>query len=134
MNRSTFRALVAAYVATNVLGAYLAAATRSQLPEALQPFADPATVASSPVLQVSGLVLFCLAIATAVGLLLFWRPARELYLVYLVLTTLVGFTMPPIAMSGLAATVLTTNATLSGAVAAAILFSPIAHEFERKDA
>jgi len=73
-------------------------------------------------------------VVSVIGLLAFWRPARELFLAYAALVILVGPFAPPLVQPALAATVLTLAAMLAGAVVAGLLFSSIGDEFKRPTA
>lgn len=136
MNAKIFRILVLAEILLVIAVIVSDVATRGQLPEELRRFHEGAAEfgaemgARQWVLVFGGLSLAALALASLIGLLFLWRPARLLYTLSYVLAFPVLLLAGPNVSTAITDTISELASFLGGVLWALIYFSPVKQYFE----
>ena len=109
--------------------------SKSAMPEALRSFESNQFEGEiSPMLVVTFcfLIVFLIALLTAwIGLFVFWKPARMLYLITMVVSLLLGPFFGPYVETGLSYTLCEATSIVSGIILTLVYFSPLKELYER---
>jgi hypothetical protein len=138
LNKTNFRLLIVAEILLTIGGVIASFLGEASLPEALRTFESTRYEAETvPMLLVSFglfiLILICLLIAW-VGLLLFWRPARPLYLLSMAAGLFLMPFLGPFVDTGLSYALAEAVNIIGGIILALVYFSPLKELFERTKA
>lgn len=133
--KTLFRLLVIGEIVLGILTIIVHTLTESTLPPPLLEYVE-----SQPSGSITGLDIFLFAAAagilimlvvSSVGLLVFWRPSRLLYLLTLVVALLIAPLLGPEVNTGWEAPFDEAASVVSGAILALAYFSPIKVLFEK---
>jgi len=134
LSKSTFRLLLAAEVFFHISGVVVSALTANLLPIELRTFMRTAPTAdfstsSDWVVLGQGVIFLGVFFASRIGLFVFWRRAREIYLVSVIL--LVGLTpfFGPHIDAGWGRALDSLAFISSGLIFAIVYFSPLSQNF-----
>jgi hypothetical protein len=137
LSKSTFRMLLVAEVFLQISGVVVSALTTWLLPEELRTFLRTAPTSnfstSDWIVLGQGVIFLTVFFASRIGLFVFWRRARTLYLVSVIL--LLGLTpfFGPYIDAGWGHALDGAALISSGLILAVIYFSPLSLDFEVAD-
>jgi hypothetical protein len=134
LSKSSFRLLLVAEIFLQIAGVVVSAFTAWLLPTELRTFMRTAPTSnfstSDWVVLVQGVIFIVVFLASRIGLFVFWRRARQLYLVSVIL--LLGLTpfFGPYIDAGWGHALDSAALVSSGLILALIYFSPFSQNFE----
>jgi hypothetical protein len=134
MSKAAFRILLILIIVTATGGEIISLTSIASLPESVQAYIRSSSGVTAPnhairILSAAGLLL---TIVAFVGLFLFWRPARQLFVLAWLLARCISLFLGATFESAWAATLGSVSDSLEGIVIALIFFSPVANFFEKR--
>lgn len=130
----TLRILIVAQVAARILAGCLGIMTEDLLPPELRSHGwirTENTTGSWPLQLWLGPPLLAIYVVASIGLYAAWRPARFMYLVYVLFLILVVPMIGPMVETGLAYAAGLCATTLSGMILGVVYWSPLREQFEK---
>jgi hypothetical protein len=135
LTKRALRFLIVAEILLAIIGGVLTVFTTSLLPEELQVYeqavAEADYTAREWVLLGVGIALLVLVLISSIGLFVFWRPARLLYLMTLIVGVLLAPFYGPYVDAGWGTLFEEVAMIISGVILALIYYSPLRDLYER---
>jgi hypothetical protein len=130
--KTAFRLFLAATLLLSFIQQIVSAQTVASLPEPLRSSVlARETAATTDAMVALGIVLLPLVLTTLIGLFVFWRPARILYLLQACLSLVVTPFLGPTIETGWGTCFLNLNMLLEGVLIGLLFFSPVQELFRR---
>ena len=134
-SKGFLRILVVAEIVLGIISIVVSLLTESSLPEPLRAFLDAESEAEitgrEMILLAAAIPLIILLIVSSIGLFLFWRPARILYLITIVTGLLLTPFFGPYVDAGWGTTFQEAAIIVSGIILTLIYFSPLKDLYEK---
>ena len=136
LTKTTLRTLIIAQFVLGIASIVSSELAASSLPDALRVASEHSEYDFSPAVLQTLLVIFILFVVLAViswiGLFVFWRPARFLYFITVILLLLPTLLGGPHVGTGLSAMLAETVSIITGIILALIYFSPLKELYEKR--
>ncbi|GMU20107.1 MAG: hypothetical protein AMXMBFR13_02070 [Phycisphaerae bacterium] len=133
--KGLLRTLIVAEIGIGIISIVVSLFTESMLPEPLRAFLEAESeaeiTAREMVMIAAAIPLIILLLVSSIGLFFFWRPARILYLLTVVLGLAMTPLLGPYVDSGWATTFEEIAVIISGVILALVYYSPLRDLYEK---
>lgn len=133
--KGLLRTLIIAEIGIGIVSIVVSLITESMLPEPLRAFLEAESeaeiTARELVMVTAAIPLIILLLMSSIGLFFFWRPARTLYLITVVLGLAMTPFFGPYVDAGWGTTFEEVAVIISGVILALVYFSPLRDFYEK---
>jgi hypothetical protein len=134
-SKTLLRTLIVAEIALGIISIVVSLVTESSLPEPLRAFlevdSEADVTAQEMVLLAVAIPLIGLLLVSSIGLFFFWRPARILYLITMIVGLLLTPFFGPYVDAGWGTMFEDAAVIISGVILALVYFSPLKGSYEK---
>lgn len=135
-SKMLLRTLIVVEIVLGIIGGVVSFLTESVLPESLRAYMDAASETNvtgwEMIMFAAGIPLLIAALISSIGLFLFWRPARVLYLIAMIAGVLLTPVFGPFVDAGWGRAFEEAAGVVSGVILALVYFSPLKHLYEKR--
>jgi hypothetical protein len=133
--KGLLRTLIVAEIVIGIISIVVSSFTESTLPEPLRAFSEAQTeseITTRGVAMIAAAIaLIILLLVSSIGLFFFWRPARILYLLTLILGIAMTPFFGPYVDAGLGTAFEDIAVVISGVILGLVYFSPLRELYEK---